>query len=59
MKHEYKEKVLSHLEGIEKRIKIMNEMLEGNQPSDKQRAITLTREMIRLTELSKDIIDIS
>lgn len=59
MKHEYKEKVLSHLEGIKKRIKIMNEMLEGNQPSDKQRAITLTREMIRLTELSKDIIDIS
>lgn len=59
MKHEYKEKVLTHIESIEKRIIILNEMLEGKQPADQKRAIVLTKEINRLTELTRNIIDIS
>jgi protein subunit release factor A len=59
MKPEYKEKVVSHLDSIEKRVTVLNEMLEGKQPADQKRAIQITKELARLTELSKTIIDIS
>ena len=51
--------MVSHLDSIEKRVTVLNEMLEGKQPADQKRAIQITKELARLTELSKTIIDIS
>lgn len=59
MKPEYKEKVVSHLDSMEKRITVLKEMLEGKQPADQKRAVHITNELLRLNELSKTIVDIS
>ena len=59
MKPEYKEKALNQLDSIEKRANTLVNMLEGKEPADQKRAITLTKEIIRLVELNKNIVDIS
>ena len=59
MKPEYKEKALSHLEGIVSRNTILSEMLKGNRPADQQYATRLTEEIKRLSELLDNILSIS
>lgn len=59
MKTEYKEKVINQLDGIEKRANTLINMLEGKEPADQKRAITLSKEILRLVELNKNIVDIS
>lgn len=59
MKTEYKEKALNQLDGIEKRANTLINMLEGKEPADQKRAITLSKEILRLVELNKNIVDIS
>lgn len=59
MKTEYKEKVINQLDGIEKRANTLVNMLEGKEPADQKRAITLSKEILRLVELNKNIVDIS
>jgi hypothetical protein len=59
MKPDYKEKVLSNFESVEKRLTILTEMLEGRRPSsDKEAKFHLT-EIERLIENSRTIVDIS
>jgi hypothetical protein len=59
MKAEYKERALSNLDSIEKRATTLNNMLEGREPANQQRAITISKEILRLVELTKNIVDIS
>lgn len=59
MKFEYKEKVLSHLESIEKRNTIISEMLAGQRPVNQDEAVKLNNEIKRLVELAENIVDIS
>jgi hypothetical protein len=59
MKAEYKERALEQLSGIEKRANTVLEMMEGKQPANQQNAIKLTKEILRLVELNKNIVDIS
>lgn len=59
MKAEYKERALEQLNGIEKRANTVLEMMEGKQPANQQNAIKLTKEILRLVELNKNIVDIS
>lgn len=59
MKFEYKEKTLSHLEAIDKRAKLVEEMLDGNRPVNQDEAKRAIREIKRLVELSTNIVDIS
>lgn len=59
MKGEYKEKALEHLNAIEKRTNTIVNMLEGKEPADQQRAIKLAKEILRLSELNRNILDIS
>jgi hypothetical protein len=59
MKPEYKEKALSYLDGINSRIKVIQEMLEGKRPSNQEHAIKLTIELQRLLEQTENLIDLS
>lgn len=59
MKSEYKEKALSHLEGIVSRNKIINEMLSGNRPADQKYALRLSEEIKRLSELLENLMGLS
>jgi hypothetical protein len=59
MKGEYKQKALEHLNAIEKRTQTLSNMLEGKEPADQKRAITISKEILRLVELNKNIVDIS
>jgi hypothetical protein len=59
MKAEYKERALSNLDSIEKRATTLSNMLEGKEPANQQRAITISKEILRLVELTKNIVDIS
>lgn len=59
MKPEYREKALEQLNGIEKRANTLVNMLEGKEPANQQRAITLSKEILRLVELNRNIVDIS
>jgi hypothetical protein len=59
MKPEYKEKALSNLDGIENANKAIQEMLEGKRPSNQIDALTLTRKIERLLELTRTIVDIA
>jgi hypothetical protein len=56
MKPEYKEMVLSHLDGIENSNKVIQEMLEGKRPSNQKDAISLTKKIDKLLELSRNLI---
>ena len=59
MKAEYRERALDQLNGIEKRANTLVNMLEGKEPANQQRAITITKEILRLVELNRNIVDIS
>jgi len=59
MKPEYREKALEQLNAIEKRANTLSNMLEGKEPADQQRAIKLAKEILRLSELNRNILDIS
>lgn len=59
MKAEYRERALEQLNGIEKRANTLVNMLEGKEPANQQRAITITKEILRLVELNRNIVDIS
>lgn len=59
MKPEYRERALEQLNGIEKRANTLVNMLEGKEPANQQRAITLSKEILRLVELNRNIVDIS
>ena len=59
MKPEHKEKLLSHLEGIESSSKMIQMMLEGTKPANQETALQLTRKIERLLELSRTIVDLS
>jgi len=59
MKGEYKQKALEHLNAIEKRTQTLSNMLEGKEPADQQRAIKISKEILRLVELNRNIVDIS
>lgn len=59
MKFEYKEKTLAHLESINKRAEMLDEMLEGKRPVSQEQARKATKEIKRLVELSTNIVDIS
>ena len=59
MKFEYKEKTLSHLEAINKRAELVEQMLDGNRPVSQEKAKQAIKEIQRLVELSTNIVDIS
>lgn len=59
MKPEYKEKVLSHLEGINVRSKTVREMVEGKRPSNQRDAIKLINEVERLSEFIQNLVEVS
>jgi len=59
MKPEYKEKALSHIDGIVNRTRTIQEMLEGKRPSSQSDAIRLTKEIERLLELTQNIVELS
>ena len=56
MKPEYKEIVLAHLDGIENSNKVIQEMLEGKRPANQKDAISLTKKIDKLLELSRNLI---
>ena len=59
MKPEHKEKLLSHLEGIESSSKMIQMMLDGTKPANQETALQLTRKIERLLELSRTIVDLA
>ena len=59
MKPEYKEKALSYMDGVENRTKTIQEMLEGKRPSSQADAIRLTKEIERLLEQARNIVELS
>jgi hypothetical protein len=59
MKPEYKEKALSYMDGIQNRTKTIQEMLEGTRPSSQSDAIRLTKEIERLLEQARNIVELS
>jgi|TARA_B100001093_G_scaffold495884_1_gene540895 hypothetical protein len=56
MKFEYIEKALSHLEGIENSNKQIQKMLEGEAPANQENALTLTKKIDRLLQLTRNLI---
>lgn len=59
MKPEYKEKALSYMDGVENRTKTIQEMLEGKRPSSQADAIRLTKEIERLLEQARGLVELS
>jgi hypothetical protein len=59
MKPEYKEKALDNLNSIDSRIESILQMLEGKEPANQQRAISLSKEIKRLIERTQNIVEIS
>lgn len=59
MKPEYKEKALTYMEGVENRIKTVQEMMQGKRPANQEQAIRLTMEIQRLLEQTKNIVELS
>jgi hypothetical protein len=59
MKPEYKEKALSYMDGVENRTKTIQEMLEGKRPSNQADAIRLTKEIERLLEQARGLVELS
>ena len=59
MKPEYKQRAQENLEAINKRAKVISEMLNGERPANQNEAIRLTKEIERLIELTTNIIDVS
>jgi hypothetical protein len=59
MKPDYKEKVLSNFEAMDRRLFILTEMLEGKRPSSDKEAKFHVSELVRLVENSRIIIDVS
>jgi hypothetical protein len=59
MKEVYKEKVLSHFDGIDMRIGKLEDMLQGRYPSNHEDRIRLIREIHQLLELSKNLVEVS
>lgn len=59
MKPEYKEKILSHIEGINARTKAIREMIEGTRPTNQKDAMRFTNEIERLSELVQNLIEVS
>jgi len=59
MKPEYKEKALSYMDGVQNRTKTIQEMLEGTRPSSQADAIRLTKEIERLLEQARNIVELS
>ena len=59
MKPEYKEKALSYMDGIQNRTKTIQQMIEGTIPSNQSDAIRLTKEIERLLEQARNIVELS
>jgi hypothetical protein len=59
MKPEYKEKALSYMDGINNRTKTIQQMIEGIIPSNQSDAIRLTKEIERLLEQTRNIVELS
>ncbi len=59
MKPEYKEKILSHIDGVNSRAKTIREMVEGQRPSNQADAIRFTKEIERLMEFIQNLVDVS
>lgn len=59
MKPVYKEKVLSHFEGIEMRTSRLVDMIEGRRPSTKDDMVRLTKEIEQLLQQSKNLVEVS
>ena len=59
MKHEYKIKAQENLEAIQKRAKVISEMLNGERPVNEEEAKRVTKEIERLVELTQNIVDLS
>ena len=59
MKPEYKMRAQENLEAIEKRAKVIDEMLNGQRPVNEEEAKRVTKEIVRLVELTKNIVDLS
>ena len=59
MKPEYKEKALSYMDGVQNRTKTIQEMLEGKRPSSQVDAIRLTKEIERLLEQARGLVELS
>lgn len=59
MKPDYKEKVLSNFEAMEKRLTILTEMMEGKRPASDKEVRFHVAELGRLVDNSKTIVDIS
>jgi hypothetical protein len=59
MKPDYKEKVLSNFESMNKRINDLVEMLDGKRPGDDRIAKNQLLELKRLVENSETIVSVS
>ena len=59
MKPEYKMRAQEHLEAINKRNKIISEMLAGERPVNQAEAIKTTKEIEKLVELVTNIVDLA
>ncbi len=59
MKFEYKEKVLNSVEGVNKRIEILDKASHGEAFLSPAEVINLLKEIKKLMELIEGIVDIS
>ena len=59
MKPEHKQKLLSHLEGVENSSKMIQQMLDGTKPANQETALQLTRNIDRLLEMSRTIVELA
>ncbi len=59
MKVEYKEKVLTSVEGVNKRLDRLQKIVNNEVPSNQTEVLTLLSESKKLMEIIEGIVDIS
>ncbi len=59
MKVEYKEKVLTSVEGVNKRLDRLQKIVNNEVPSNQTEVLTLLNESKKLMEIIEGIVDIS
>lgn len=59
MKQEYKNRAIENLVGIDKKVTIIQEMLEGKRPANEKEATDLTKEIKKIIEITTNLIDLN
>ena len=59
MKPEYQQRAIENLSALDKRADIIIQMMDGSRPANPAEALTIMKEIKRLTELTNNLVDLS